>query len=152
MKIINLILNDDLRLLAIIAIVAIFFFLIIPSSKKQEKRGKGARKTKRKTAGGNYEYKVAKYLKRHGFYDIEVTKGSGDYGVDIVARKGIRDKYAIQCKRYSTPVGVSAVQEAVAGKAVYNCNKAMVITNSTYTKGAEKLASENRVILMAKVC
>ena len=34
--------------------------------------------------GRNYEKSVARYLKHHGFYAVKVTKGSGDYGVDVI--------------------------------------------------------------------
>ena len=57
----------------------------------------------------------------------------------------------MQCKYYSAPVGLGAVQEAVAGKAMYGCNAAMVVTNSTFTKAAEELAVQNGVVLISGV-
>lgn len=97
--------------------------------------------------GHDYEYVVADYLRSRGYHNVKVTKGSGDFGVDVIATKnGI--KYAVQCKLYSSPVGVSAVQEVVAGKAYYGCKGAMVVTNSTFTAAAEKLADLNDVILL----
>ena len=100
--------------------------------------------------GLEYEKLAAKYLRRHGFTGVEVTKGSGDYGVDVIAHKSGK-KYAVQCKYYSGPVSLSAVQEAVAGKAMYKCDMAMVITNSTFTASAKKLAKANNVILLPKI-
>jgi hypothetical protein len=48
-------------------------------------------------------------------YFVERTPMSGDFGVDLLARKnGLT--YAIQCKYYGVPVGISAVQEAAAGR------------------------------------
>ena len=65
--------------------------------------------------GHDFEVYCAELLKRRGFQEVEITKGSGDYGVDILAEKeGVT--YAIQCKRYTAPVGVKAVQEADAGR------------------------------------
>jgi len=97
--------------------------------------------------GQDYEYVVADYLRSRGYHGVKVTKGSGDFGVDVIATKnGI--KYAVQCKLYSSPVGVSAVQEVVAGKAYYGCKGAMVVTNSTFTAAAQKLADMNDVILL----
>lgn len=97
--------------------------------------------------GHDYEYVVADYLRSRGYHGVKVTKGSGDFGVDVIATKnGI--KYAVQCKLYSSPVGVSAVQEVVAGKAYYGCKGAIVATNSTFTAAAEKLADMNDVILL----
>lgn len=54
--------------------------------------------------GLDFEYYCADLLKQRGFIDVEVTKSSGDYGIDILAEKeGVT--YAIQCKRYQEPVG-----------------------------------------------
>ena len=63
--------------------------------------------------GHEFEYFCADLLTDRGFTEVEVTKGSGDYGIDILAQKdGVT--YAIQCKRYTAPVGVKAIQEAYA--------------------------------------
>lgn len=100
--------------------------------------------------GHDYEYLVAKYLRGHGYTGVKVTKGSGDYGVDVVAHKA-GHKYAVQCKYYTAPVSLGAVQEAVAGKAFYNCDRAMVVTNSSFTKAAQELAKANDVVLLEAV-
>lgn len=100
--------------------------------------------------GYDYEYVVASYLRKKGFTGVKVTKGSGDFGVDVIAQKG-RQKFAVQCKLYSYPVGVKAVQQVVAGMAMYGCNRAMVVTNNTFTKPAEKLAEKNNVILLPNI-
>ena len=100
--------------------------------------------------GLEYERHVARYLTGRGYHGVKVTKGSGDYGVDVIAHKHGK-KYAVQCKLYSGSVGLSAVQEAVAGKAMYNCDSAMVVTNSTFTKAAHELAEANGVILIENI-
>ena len=97
--------------------------------------------------GRDYEYFVANYLKKHGFKNVQVTKASGDFGVDITAYKR-KNKYAIQCKYYTNPVSLDSIQEVVAGKSYYGCNKAMVVTNNTFTENAVKLARQNGVILL----
>ena len=61
--------------------------------------------------GHDFEYAIADLLRHNGYRDVQVTQGSGDYGIDILARRK-NVKYAIQCKRYKKPVGVKAVQEA----------------------------------------
>jgi len=100
--------------------------------------------------GLEYEKLVAKYLRRHGYYGVSVTKASGDYGVDVIAHKGSH-RYAVQCKYYSDDVGLEAVQEAVAGKAMYNCDRAIVITNAGFTKAASELAQKNNVLLLSNI-
>ena len=58
--------------------------------------------------GHDFEFFCAELLEQQGFMDVEVTRGSGDFGVDILAEKdGVT--YAVQCKRYNSPVGVEAV-------------------------------------------
>lgn len=79
-------------------------------------------------------------------YKVERTRYIGDYGADLVVKKdGI--KTVIQAKRYKNKVNIKAIQEAVAAMGHYQCEKAMVVTNSFYTKQAVELARSNRVEL-----
>lgn len=79
-------------------------------------------------------------------YRVERTRYVGDYGADLVtAKNGV--KTIIQAKRYQKNVGVKAIQEAVAAKGYYDCEQAMVVTNSFYTKQAIELAQANKVQL-----
>lgn len=96
--------------------------------------------------GYQFEYQCAEILQRNGFSRVQVTQSSGDQGVDIIARKH-RKKYGIQCKYYSYPVGNKAVQEAYAGANFYDCDKAMVMTNLTFTRAATELAEKLEVEL-----
>lgn len=82
-----------------------------------------------------------------GYSKVTVTKASRDFGVDLIAKKH-RTTYAVQCKLYQGKVGNSAIQEAVAGKSYYDCDEAMVITNSVFYPGAIALARANDVILI----
>jgi hypothetical protein len=93
-----------------------------------------------------FEAKCEEILKRAGF-TVEKTPVSGDFGVDLLARKdGLT--YAIQCKFYSTPVGVSAVQEAAAGCLHYVADCAVVVALSGFTAAARRLAGSNAVLLI----
>ena len=96
--------------------------------------------------GHDFEYYCAELLENRGFEDVEVTRGSGDYGVDILAEKdGVT--YGIQCKRYEGSIGTKAVQEAFSGKAYYDCDEAIVLTNSYFTPQAAEAAEKLGVIL-----
>lgn len=96
--------------------------------------------------GHEFEHWCANALLDLGFEDVEVTPGSGDQGVDILAAKdGLR--YAIQCKRYTSDLGNSPVQEVHAGKYLYHCHVAAVITNRYFTAGAIELATATGVVL-----
>lgn len=96
--------------------------------------------------GRDFEFFCADLLKKRGFIDVEVTKGSGDNGVDILAEKdGV--SYAIQCKRYEEPVGVKAVQEAYAGRDYYDRMVGVVMSNQYFTKGATEMARKLKILL-----
>lgn len=67
--------------------------------------------------GHDFEHLCADALRANGYKQVQVTQASGDYGIDVLAQNnGI--SYAIQCKRYNSPVGNHAVQEAYAGAAL----------------------------------
>jgi restriction system protein len=79
-------------------------------------------------------------------YRVEQTPYSGDYGADlIIERNNVRS--VVQAKRYSKPVGLSAVQESFTAMARYGCSNAIVVTNRTFTKQAKELAHNNKVEL-----
>ncbi|MCP8971027.1 restriction endonuclease [Ectobacillus ponti] len=80
-------------------------------------------------------------------YQTQVTKGSGDFGADLVLHDG-EEKIVVQAKRYKGAVGVSAVQEVVAARSYYEADGMWVITNSKFTKAAQELAQANGVVLM----
>lgn len=95
-----------------------------------------------KMNGREFEKWCAELLLAADFDTAEVTQYSGDAGVDIIAEKD-GERWAVQCKRYKNHVGNSAVQEVVAGMALYHCQKSLIITSSWYTKPAQKLARSN---------
>ena len=95
-------------------------------------------------SGLEFEKYVAKYLKKNG-YKTELTE-KYDLGIDIVAVKnGIR--YGVQVKRHKGVVGANAVRQAVTALNLYDCDRAMVITNSYFSKTAIRLANSNDCIL-----
>lgn len=96
--------------------------------------------------GHDFEYYCAELLRCRGFQEVEVTRGSGDYGIDILAEKeGVT--YAIQCKRYNAPVGVKAIQEAYAGRDYYDRMVGVVLTNQYFTQPAVEAAKKLKILL-----
>lgn len=96
--------------------------------------------------GHDFERYCAALLQQHGFQEVEVTRGSGDYGIDILAEKdGVT--YAIQCKCYGSPVGVKAVQEAYAGRDYYDRMVGAVLTNQYFTQPAVEAAKKLKILL-----
>ena len=96
--------------------------------------------------GYDFENCSANLLLNNGFNNVEVTQYSGDFGVDIIAYKD-DIKYAIQCKKYSSQVGIKAVQEVIGSKTMNDCHVAVVLTNNFFTSSAKELAKKNNVLL-----
>jgi Restriction endonuclease len=96
--------------------------------------------------GHEFEQWVAGRMELHG-WRAEVTAGSGDQGLDIIARRDGR-KIGIQCKRYDGAVGNKAVQEAFSGRAFHRVDTAVVITTGRYTESAKALSRKTGVHLL----
>ena len=96
--------------------------------------------------GHDFEYYCAGLLEDMGFLEVEVTKGSGDFGADILAEKdGI--SYAFQCKCYDKPIGVKAVEEIYAGRDFYDRMVGVVMTNQYFTQPAVEMAKKLNILL-----
>ena len=96
--------------------------------------------------GQDFEEYCVELLEARGFENVEMTPASHDYGIDIIADKdGI--SYAVQCKCYSDPVGIKAIQEAFAGKAYYNAMVGAVMTNQYFTKPAKEFAEKLNIVM-----
>lgn len=94
----------------------------------------------------NFEQFCADELAKAG-WRTSLTKGSGDQGVDVIAKRN-GTVLVVQCKKYGQPVGNAAVQEVIAAKAYMRAKYAAVITNASYTKSAIELASSTDVLLL----
>ena len=80
-------------------------------------------------------------------YAVQLTGRAGDQGGDlVVTKKGMR--MVVQAKYYQVLVNNKAIQEAVAAKGIYNCDRATVVTTSDFTDGALELAKANNVDLI----
>ncbi len=93
-----------------------------------------------------YEEFCALLLRQQG-WRTTLTRSSGDFGADILAKRGGRS-IAIQCKRYAKPVGVKAVQEVYAAKPYYGMQRAMVMSSSGFTRAARDLAEKTGTALI----
>ena len=93
-----------------------------------------------------FEHYCSELLGKSGWIS-RVTQANGDQGIDVIANFG-NIKAVFQCKKYSQPVGNSAVQEVIAGKVFEQANVAAVVTNSTFTPSARQLAASADVHLL----
>jgi HJR/Mrr/RecB family endonuclease len=67
--------------------------------------------------------------------------------VDVIAEKPDQ-RIVVQCKLYSSPVGLKAVQEIAAGKVHELANHAIVVSNQRFTTAAAQIAATNGVLLL----
>lgn len=96
--------------------------------------------------GLEFEHRCAEVLRNIGWH-ATVTVASGDQGVDIEAeREGYR--IVVQCKFYSSPVGNAAVQEIAAGVLHYQADRGVVVSQSSFTQAARRLAQTTDVLLV----
>ncbi len=96
-------------------------------------------------SGREFEDFLVSLFKTRG-YNTKHLRGSRDQGADLSIEK-YNIKTVIQAKKWKENVNNSAIQEVVAAKEVYNCAKAIVITNSFFTRAAIELAKANQVNL-----
>lgn len=102
--------------------------------------------TEMPTNGVDFEHWCAAQIEQQG-WAVRVSKASGDQGVDLEAmRPGFT--VAVQCKRYTSPIGNKAVQEAFAGVTHYKADVACVIGTGGFTPSAKQLALSTGVILI----
>jgi restriction system protein len=145
--------SQEILSLGCILLISISAYWGIPTILKLRHRWKASQRLRLlvledidNMSGHAFEQYVARLLQDQG-YRATLTKGSGDFGVDIVAQKN-GARYAVQCKRQRKVVSRRAISDAVAGKHYYDCSEAMVVTNSYFTPGAIELARSTRCILV----
>lgn len=95
--------------------------------------------------GRQFEQYLQFLFEKLGF-KTTLTPPQGDFGADLILeRDGLRT--AVQAKRFAGTVGVDAIQQVVAAMPFYECNRAIVVTNSYFSKRAQDLAKANQVEL-----
>jgi HJR/Mrr/RecB family endonuclease len=97
--------------------------------------------------GWEFERWSGEWLQQHGYQNVQVTSGSGDYGADVLCSKnGVT--YAVQCKLYSGKIPYRAVEEVVCAREYYHTDKAMIFTNSELTPQAQSAAEKLGVLVI----
>ena len=100
----------------------------------------------------DFEQQVAQML-RDRRLTVEVTGGTGDEGVDIIAYDNTPvtgGTFLVQCKRYSLDkkVGVAEVRELYGTMQEKQSAKGVLVTSSTFTAGALKFAEGKSIELI----
>lgn len=125
----------------------IAIFVIKEAIKEQKIRKSGILEID-KMDGEQFEDYLRVFFKKKG-YTVKTTPRSGDYGADLIL-EAPNKRIVIQAKRYKSTVGLKAVQEASSARPHYQANESWVVTNSHFTKAAEKLAKSNSVKLIGR--
>jgi len=91
-----------------------------------------------------FERLAQRLLRECGFSDVQVTKRSGDGGIDGTGKLRIQGIFsfnvAFQCKRYKGQVGAAAIRD-FRGSLGTNIEKGVLITTGAFTKAAKEEAS-----------
>ncbi|MGW2858184.1 restriction endonuclease [Streptomyces sp. NPDC001205] len=99
-----------------------------------------------------FELLVSGLMARDGLDVSQWHGGSRDGGIDVIATTPRGDKLVVQCKHTTkeAPARIAAVRElnGIAGP-VHHADIAILITNSTFTKPAEKFAKQQKIILLS---
>lgn len=97
-------------------------------------------------SGIEFEEYLKHVFEKNG-YRVKTTPVTNDYGADLILEKnGI--KTVVQAKRYSSKVGIKAVQEVACAKEYYNADNAMVVTNNYFTQQAINLSNAANISLI----
>ncbi|MFA5009048.1 MAG: restriction endonuclease [Candidatus Paceibacterota bacterium] len=97
-------------------------------------------------SGTEFENLLVRLYESMG-YLVEHPGSTGDQGGDLILNKN-GQRILVQAKRYKGSIGNGAVQEAVAAKKYYDCNRTMLIGSASFTRGALDLANYNEVELV----
>jgi restriction endonuclease Mrr len=101
----------------------------------------------RKMEPGEFEEYVAGLFSKLG-YQTEVTGGSGDGGIDVIARKDGIENY-IQCKKYKNKVGPSMVRDFYGAMADHLAKgKGFLVTTGYFTPEDEMFAEDKPLELI----
>lgn len=91
-----------------------------------------------------FEKLAQRLLRECGFSDVEVTKKSGDGGIDGTGKLRINGIFsfnvAFQCKRYKGQVGAPQIRD-FRGSLGTNIEKGVLITTGAFTREAKEEAS-----------
>lgn len=89
-------------------------------------------------SGVDFEHLCATLISGMGF-QVEVTKASGDGGIDIIANSSTplyKGRYIIQCKRYAGTVGEPILRDLYGVVMSERANKGILMTTGTFTRSA----------------
>ena len=95
---------------------------------------------------GEFEKLVANIFKANG-HQAQVLGGSSDHGVDIVVLSNEKEKWIVQCKRYSGSVGEPVVRDLYGAMSHEGAQRAYLVTTGSFTTQAQVWAVGKPIVL-----
>ncbi len=96
-----------------------------------------------------FEELVCEHFRKQG-YEAETTSYSGDYGIDVFAKKG-KEKIAVQAKMYggsTRKINRQMVMELHGAKDYFDCTKAVIATDGTFLPDAITVAAKLKIEIL----
>lgn len=97
--------------------------------------------------GVEFEESLAQLYSNLG-YAVEITKGSGDEGVDLFLQKDEK-VIVVQCKGHEKPIGVGAIRDLYGAMIHFEANSAVLACPSGFTIGVERFATDKPIQLIS---
>ncbi len=151
--------SDDLKALRLLLIVTRLLGRPATSVEEQIKRieirqsliGDGQSEHREADRSGlSFENRCLEVIRSMGFH-AELTKASGDGGIDIIAIQSkplVQGKYVIQCKDWANPVGEPVLRDLLGVVSAEDAVKGVLITSGTFTEAAKRFAEGKRLELI----
>lgn len=99
--------------------------------------------------GARFERFVGDLYRRENL-SVQEVGGPGDMGADLILSGQNGSTTAVQVKRSESPVSRRAVSDVSTAAEYYDCEDAVVVTNSTFTAGARELAASLGINLVGQ--
>ena len=97
--------------------------------------------------GVEFEESLAQLYSSLG-YAVEITKGSGDEGVDLFLQKD-ETVIVVQCKGHQKPIGVGAIRDLYGAMIHFKADSAVLACPCGFTVGVIKFASDKPIQLIS---
>lgn len=143
-------------LISILIVIILISVLFLSLRKKQPKLSDLKKKWQNGFKDGwSFEQFMADLFNSLGYRAI-VTKGSHDFGVDLIV-KNSKTTYIFQAKYYNNSVSPKALEEALMAAALYGIDRIGVVTNAEIPQTVRNFAQEicrktfvKKVVLISK--
>ncbi len=97
-------------------------------------------------SGVDFETQLAELYRRQG-YEVQLTKASGDDGVDLVLRRSGRTGI-VQCKQWAQAAGTPILRELLGSLVAYRADYAVLACTGGFTRPAVDFARSHSIQLL----